>query len=370
VDSLAILRSHHENATLGIPKIPAWDKKYFSISEKAMQTSIIVCTRNRSDSIADTLEALSRLENQVFEVVVVDSSSNVEKENTAKLAEKYGAKYVFEPRPGLSLARNTGISVANGEIIAFTDDDCIPAKDWLAQKIKNYSDPAVWACTGRILQHNTGGASDLFEEVAGQDLGDEKRSFTPEDVRGGIRFLLTNIGKVFAKHMKSHAPAPFGIGHGSSLSFRREFFQKTGGCDVRFGAGAPFKGCDDLEMLYRVLKSGHSIIYEPAAVVRHKHRLTSDAEASAAVRNHRETSADEVYKTRYIYSFAGAAMMREFRKDLPMFFMFYGRLLQLIIKSAQYKLIGKTELAKSFSSDLRGFLDGCAAHKKFSKTAK
>ena len=93
-------------------------------------------------------------------------------------------------------------------------------------------------------------------------------------------------------------------------------------------------------------------------------------EASAAVRNLRETSADEVYKTRYVYSFAGAAMMREFRKDLPMFFMFYGRLLQLIIKSAQYKLTRKTELAKSFGSDLRGFLDGCAAHKKFSKAAK
>ena len=170
--------------------------------------------------------------------------------------------------------------------------------------------------------------------------------------------------------MKSRAPAPFGIGHGSSLSFRREFFEKTGGCDVRFGAGAPFKGCDDLEMLYRVLKSGHTIIYEPAAIVRHKHRLTSDAEASSSVRNLRETSADEVYKTRYVYSFAGAAMMREFRKDLPMFFMFYGRLLQLIIKSAQYRLTGKTELAKSFGSDLRGFLDGCAAHKKFSRAAK
>jgi glycosyltransferase involved in cell wall biosynthesis len=335
-----------------------------------MRASVIVCTRNRASSISETLEALSRLEGGDFEILIVDSSSGADKEKTAELAAQFGAKYLSEPRPGLSLARNTGIAAAAGEIIAFTDDDCIPAKDWLAQKIKNYSDPAVWACTGRVIQHNTGGASNLFEEVAGQDLGGEKRSFTPEDVRGGIGFLLANIGKVFAKHMKSRAPAPFGIGHGSSLSFRREFFEKTGGCDVRFGAGAPFKGCDDLEMLYRVLKSGHTIIYEPAAIVRHKHRLTSDAEASSAVRNLRETSAEEVYKTRYVYSFAGAAMMREFRKDLPMFFMFYGRLLQLIIKSAQYRLTGKTELAKSFGSDLRGFLDGCAAHKKFSRAAK
>lgn len=330
-----------------------------------MRATIIVCTRNRSGSISETLESLARLEGGDFDILIVDSSDDMDKEQTAELAKKFGAKYVHEPRRGLSIARNTGIAAASGEIIAFTDDDCVPEKDWLAQKIKNYSNPDVWACTGRVIQQHTGGASDLFEEVAGQDLGPEKRVFNPADVRGGIGFLLSNIGKVFAKHMKSRAPAPFGIGHGSSLSFRREFFAKTGGCDERFGAGAPFKGCDDLEMLYRVLKSGHSIIYEPTAIVRHKHRLTSDAETSSTIRNLVETSAEEVYKTRYIYSFAGAAMLREFRSDLPMRFMFYGRLLQLLIKSAQYKLTAKPELARSFAADLRGFLDGARAHKEF-----
>ena len=335
-----------------------------------MKASVIVCTRNRAGSISETLEALSRLEFPDFEVLIVDSSTGDEKEKTAALAAKYGMRYIHEPKTGLSVARNTGVAAAKGEVIAFTDDDCVPAKDWLARTIENYSAPDVWSCTGRVVQQHTGGASALFEEVAGQDLGDTKHVFKPADIQGGIGFLISNIGKVFAKHMKSRAPAPFGIGHGSSLSFRREFFEQTGGCDVRFGAGAPFKGCDDLEMLYRVLKSGHAIVYEPKAVVLHKHRLTSDAEASSAVRNQRESSADEVYKTRYVYSFAGAAMMREFRKDLPMFFMFYGRLVQLIIKSTQYKLTGKTELAKSFASDLRGFRDGAAAHKKFSRATK
>jgi len=215
-----------------------------------------------------------------------------------------------------------------------------------------------------------GGVSDLFEEVAGQDLGGKKRIFTPNDIRGGIGFLLSNLGKVFAKHMKSGAPAPFGIGHGSSLSFHRVFFEKTGGCDLRFGAGALFKGCDDLEMLYRVLKSGYNIIYEPAAVVRHKHRLTSDVKTSSAARYQQEISEDEVFQTRYVYSFAGAALMREFRKDPRMRFMLYGRLLQLAIKITQYKLTGKSTLAKSFDYDLRGFRDGCIAHKQFSKFKK
>ncbi|HEY4415312.1 MAG TPA: glycosyltransferase [Verrucomicrobiae bacterium] len=337
-----------------------------------MKASIIVCTRNRAGSISETLTALSQLEAADYEILIVDSSSGSEKEKTAELAKQFGAKYVPEPRPGLSLARNTGVTVATGEIIVFTDDDCVPQKDWLRLTVNNFSTPEIWACTARIIQQHTGGASDLFEEVAGQDLGGEKRIFTPKDVQGGFNFLFANIGKIFAKHMKSRAPAPFGIGHGSSLAFRREAFQKLGGFDVRFGAGAPLKGCDDLEMLYRILKSGHSIVYEPAAIVKHKHRLTSDAEHNNGARSQdtQNTSADEVFKTRYVYSFSGAAFMREFRNNPQMFFMFYGRLVQLMIKNAQYKLTGKKDLAQSFNHDLRGFLDGIAAHKKYSKVPK
>lgn len=334
-----------------------------------MQATVIVCTRNRAGSISESLEALAALNCPDFEVLVVDSSSGEEKDRTAALAKKFGAKYVAEPRPGLSLARNTGIAAAAGEIIAFTDDDCVPEKDWLKQKLKNYEEPSVWACTGRVVQRHTGGASDLFEEVAGQDLGAEKRAFSPADVAGGLGFLLSNAGKVFAKHMKSSAPVPFGIGHGSSLSFRKAVFE-GGGFDVRFGAGAPFKGCDDIEMLYRVLKGGHSIVYEPSAIVHHKHRLTSDDSASSAARTADESTAEEVFKTRYVYSFAGAAMLREFRGDPRMLFMFYGRLVQLLIKTAQYKLTGKAALAKSFSADLRGFRDGARAHKKLSQAAR
>lgn len=335
-----------------------------------LRATVIVCTRNRAGSISETLEALAALNYSDFEILVVDSSSGGEKERTAELAKKHGAKYVAEPRPGLSLARNTGIAAASGEVIAFTDDDCVPEPDWLALKLKNYSDPAVWACTGRVVQQHTGGASDLFEEVAGQDLGPDKRVFTPADVSGGLGFLVSNVGKVFAKHMKSSAPVPFGMGHGSSLSFRKSVFAGGGGFDVRFGGGAPLKGCDDIEMLYRVLKGGHAVVYEPAAIVNHKHRLTSDDTASSSVRASVESTEEEVFKTRYVYSFAGGAMLREFRGDPRMGLMFYGRLVQLVIKSTQYKLTGKTALAKSFSADLRGFLDGARAHKKLSQAAR
>jgi glycosyltransferase involved in cell wall biosynthesis len=319
-----------------------------------MRASVIVITRNRAHSITETLAALARQEHPDFEVLVVDSSDGADREQTAKLATQFGAKYFHEPRRGQALARNTGIPLATGEVIAFTDDDCIPAPDWLAKKVRNFSDPEIWACTGRVVKHNDGDASQLFEEVAGQDLGGERRVFTREDIRFGPGMLLANATKVFAKHMKSSAPVPWCLGHGSSMSFRREAFRQNGGFDERYGWGRPLGGCEDIEILYRTLKSGRKTVYEPGAVVRHKHRFT----------------AEEVFQTRYIYSYGGAGFMRQNQEDWLMVFMFYGRLLQLLIKTAQYKVTGSRELAKSFGSDLRGFLDGWKSYRKFARESR
>jgi GT2 family glycosyltransferase len=284
----------------------------------------------------------------------------------------------MELRRGLNIARNTGLANASGDIVVYTDDDCLPRKDWLANKLRNFSDPTVGACTGRVVQykfegaqdklfhgeflnlhpetmeHNGKDVSEFFEEVAGQDLGPERRVFSGEDVRFGMGFIFRNVLKVFSKHMKSQAPVPFCIGCGASMAFRKEIFKETGNFDERFGSVAPLGACDDIEMLYRVLRFGHRIVYESSAVVLHKQRV----------------AVEEVFHTRYHYSFGNATFLREYRRDALMCLMFYGRLFQLMIKSAQYKLMGQKELARSFSSDLRGFRDGIAAHKKFSRSAK
>lgn len=316
-----------------------------------MQVSVIVCTRNRADSIGDALEALTQLNPAAAEVLVIDSSNGIDREKTEALARKFGTKYVLEPRPGLSVARNTGLFLAAHEIIAFTDDDCIPAKDWLKHKTETLAEPGVWACTGRVLQHSSEGACDLFEEVAGQNLGSERRSFSRADLDFGIGKFLSNAGKVFSKHMKSKAPVPWCLGHGSSMAFRKEVFEKIGIFDERLGAGAPLKACDDTEMFYRILKSDHRIVYNPLAVVRHKHG--SDEE--------------DVFQTRYSCSFGGSAFMWENRRDTLMFVMFWGRFVQLLLKTSQYKILGKRKLAKSFSSDLRGFIRGWTTYRRYSK---
>lgn len=316
-----------------------------------MRVSVIVCTRNRADSIGEALAAITALDYPDFELLVVDSSTGEDARKTAALVAQVGAKLVLEPRSGLSIARNTGLAHASGQLIAFTDDDCVPATDWLIVIARVLANPAVWCCTGRVVQHNREGACDLFEEVAGQDLGRTGRKFTRQDLQFGVGFLLGNLGKLFAKHMKSSAPMPWCIGHGSSTAFRREAFAQLGGFDERFGGGAPLKSCDDTEMFVRILKSGREIVYEPAALVRHKHGFEQR----------------DVFKTRATYSFGNAAFLREYRRDPLMFFQLYGRLVQLLIKFTQYRLLRNAPLAESFRSDLRGYLDGWAAHRQYSR---
>jgi glycosyltransferase involved in cell wall biosynthesis len=314
-----------------------------------MHVSVIVITRNHSSYLVEALTALSKQDYPDFEIVVVDSSEGEEREKSAQLAEQFKAIYVYEPRRGQSLARNSGLPFCTGEIIAFTDDDCLPEKDWLSLLIKNYSSPQIWGCSGRIIPHRRESAADLFEEVAGQDLGEIRREFKPADVRFSVGLVMQNVGKVFAKHLKGKGLAPWNVGHGSSMSFRKTALDQLGGFDDRCGAGAPLKSGEDIDINYRVLRSGHDIIYEPTAIVRHNH--------------HRMTK-DEVFYTRHVYSHGGAALMYENRGNLLMFCMLCGRFVQLIIKIIQYKLTGQKELARVFSEDLSGVRAGIAAQKK------
>lgn len=204
-----------------------------------MRVSIIVITRNHSDYLAAALKCLSGLDFPNFEVVVVDSSQGEEKEKSANISGQFQAKYIYEPRLGQSLARNTGRAVAAGDILAFTDDDCLPNKDWLSHLVQSYSNPDVWGCSGRVIPHRTEAAADLFEEVAGQDLGEIRRMFTPKEVNFSAGLIFRNMLKVFAKHMKGKGLAPWNVGHGSSMSFRKSALDELGGFDNRLGAGRP-----------------------------------------------------------------------------------------------------------------------------------
>ena len=107
-----------------------------------MDLSIIICTYNRSQSLYKTLESLECIivpEGLDWGVLVVDNNSN---DKTKKVVEEFARKgilnlkYLFESKQGKSFALNRGLESAKGEIIAFTDDDVLMDKGWLAAVIK------------------------------------------------------------------------------------------------------------------------------------------------------------------------------------------------------------------------------------------
>lgn len=101
--------------------------------------SIILCTRNRAPSLARTLAALGEVTlpaGATCETLIVDNASADHTRSVAESARLRNAiplRYLSEPRGGQSCARNAGLAAATGDIIVFTDDDVIPATDWLGK---------------------------------------------------------------------------------------------------------------------------------------------------------------------------------------------------------------------------------------------
>ncbi len=112
--------------------------------------SVVICTYNRSNLLRDVLHTLTQqtLDNQLYQIIVIDNNSS---DDTKAVAEEFCRQnpnfhYCYEPRQGLSYARNRGWQEAIGDYVAYTDDDCrIPAR-WLetAKQIIRDTAPAVF----------------------------------------------------------------------------------------------------------------------------------------------------------------------------------------------------------------------------------
>src|SRR5262249_41198831 len=104
-----------------------------------MHYSVLICTQNRCQLLPKTLHAVARLRAPAgldWEVVVVDNASTDETRARVEECQRgypVPLRYALEPRPGHSMALNTGVRACRGEVVAFTDDDAYPAADWLAQ---------------------------------------------------------------------------------------------------------------------------------------------------------------------------------------------------------------------------------------------
>jgi glycosyltransferase involved in cell wall biosynthesis len=179
-------------------------------------------------------------------VVVVDNGPDAETE--AVVRARPGVRYVAEPRPGLSAARNTGLRIATAEIVAFVDDDVRPEPGWLEPLSAAFGAPDVAVVCGLVLPFE-------LDTEAQLGMGALPLRFDADFVQGWRR-----------------GPPVWDIGAGANMAVDRAHALSLGGFDERLGPGAA-GGCgDDSEYWRRVLHAGLSARYEPLSVVRHRHR--------------------------------------------------------------------------------------------------
>ncbi|WP_277970781.1 glycosyltransferase family 2 protein [Sphingomonas echinoides] len=221
----------------------------------AIDVSLLICTRNRAASLAATLESVERAAafagGTSVEIILVDNGSV--DDTPERLAEWQGrqafpVRLVDEPHAGLARARNAGLAVCNGRIVAMTDDDCVLHEAYFAAvgaAFDRVSGPAIIG--GRIL---LGNPADLPVTIK---LEDHPMIAPPGGFPGG--FVM-----------------------GANLAFSADILRSTGCFDERFGAGAPFVSAEDTDFLFRAAGLGVAIRYDPLMVVDHHHgrRDTSD----------------------------------------------------------------------------------------------
>jgi glycosyltransferase involved in cell wall biosynthesis len=221
-----------------------------------MQLSLVICTRNRAPQLAESLRSLTRLQcSAPWELIIVDNGSSDETQDVIK---NYGTslRTVFEPRAGLGTARNRGWAISHGDVVAFTDDDCYPADDFLSSVVRCFEEnPRLGFIGGRILLYD------------------------PADYR------VTIQERAWRKDLCPNDFLPPGLIHGANFACRRVALQSVGGFDDRFGAGALFP-CEEIDVMARMLARGWPGAYDPRPLVYHHHRRRNEHEAFRLMRQY------------------------------------------------------------------------------------
>jgi len=220
--------------------------------------TVAVCTRDRTDNLTLCLDALNQLDYPNLDILIVDNAPSDDAIERLVHTPYPNIRYVCEPRPGLDWARNRAIIEAQGEIIAYTDDDVIVDPCWVKALVQPFiEDSAVMAVTGLVTPYELETeAQTLFEIYGGFGRG-FKRGWYQVNPLGGDEWEYRGTGR---------------FGTGANMAYRRRLFDLIGPFDPALDVGTVTNGGGDLEMFFRVLKEGHILVYEPSAIVRHRHR--------------------------------------------------------------------------------------------------
>jgi len=213
--------------------------------------TVAICTRDRPDDLLRCLTSVDALDANGFDVVVVDSCST--RDDTRRVVERFPAvRYVRADRPGLDIARNLALFEARNEIVAFTDDDAAPDREWLRALQRGFANERTLCVTGLTLPAELDTeAQECFERTNGFGRGFRRRTFDGVLVDP---FLVA------------------GLGAGVNMALRRSVLDLVGPFDEALDAGTETRSGGDHDMFTRILAAGYCIAYEPSALNWHRHR--------------------------------------------------------------------------------------------------
>jgi len=234
---------------------------------RAPFATIVVATRDRPKSLAACLDSLIALEYPRYEIVVVDNASATSAAADlvhGRRGHQTPVRYVREGRLGLSVAHNRGLQEARGTIVAFTDDDVVVDRLWLLELARGLEAAQKVGCvTGLILPLELETPEQVaLERYARLGKGFSRRAFDLGENR-------------FTSPLFPYAAGLFGSG--ANMAFPVEVLRRLGGFDPAMGAGTRARGGDDLAAFFEVIFNGYTLIYEPAAIVRHRHPSSLDS---------------------------------------------------------------------------------------------
>jgi glycosyltransferase involved in cell wall biosynthesis len=218
-----------------------------------MDTSIIVCTYNRAESLRDTLRALRTQQVAPFrewEVVIVDNNS---KDHTREVVEEFQRswpllRYEIEREQGLSHARNHGVAAARGSVLLFTDDDVLPEADWLESTVAGLDKYSADACGGYI--------GPIWEKQPPKWLTERFYGFLAIRMERSDDYPIT----------QSSQP-PFG----ANMAMKKAVIEQVGPFDSNRGRkGKVLASGEDSEMFERILAAGLKVVFLGQSRVHHK----------------------------------------------------------------------------------------------------
>jgi GT2 family glycosyltransferase len=243
------------------PRTPRFLESRERVLREGPEITVAVCTRDRPEELVSVLASLAMQRYERIRILVVDNapSDGRTERVVSEFAHGRDVEYVAERRPGLSWARNRAIEASDSEIIAWADDDEVCDFWWAAEVARGFVEvPEADAVTGIVVPAElVTQCQSWFEQYSGVSRG-----------RGFVRAVFS---PATARDQSPLYPLP-PYGAGANMAFRRDAIERIGRFDCALGAGTSTLAGEDTAAFSALLLAGGTIVYQPTAIVYHRHR--------------------------------------------------------------------------------------------------